>query len=1212
MEKKWKWKCFPPESMSKILLRMKLLTFFILVSMVTATASSYSQQTKFNLKLNGVTVRQVFQEIEANSEFILLYNEKQLDANRKVDVKVENETVESIMNQVFNGTQNTFKIYDRQIVILETEGKETPSVNKSETFAEQKKEISGKVKDSKGLSIPGVSVLVKGTTTGTVTDNDGQYKLSVGVNVKTLVFSFVGMKSQEITISSKTIVNVEMEEETLGLDEVVAIGYGTANKRTVTGNQSVIKSESLAMIPTSSIDATLQGKATGIDITSGDGGRNNGLVRVRIRGNGSINAGTQPLWVIDGVPMNSDEGGSAGMLHSNYQITSTSVNLLSYLNPNDIETVSVLKDAGATAIYDSRGANGVILVTTKTGKAGKGRIDVEYKRTLSQAINQVKLMDGEQWRNTNTQAWKNDGMDGQYPLPLVNLFMDNLQNGSPALTRDMVNSTSTNWLNKVIRNGMTDDISLSASNGTEKASYFISGNYSSKEGMMIGQESKNLNVRSNIDFQPLKWLKMGTRIAYSTSKGHDALIDQFFAIRGNYTNAGTFGIPSYQNLMRQGLPVYPEKYSDGSPFEPLGGLNVPLMLNDRNRYSQEYHVQHLVGMAYVEIEVLKGLTFRTEAGLDDFNQPYHTYAGGATKGNPNVWATTNFSTEGINHTKKTNFNSVLTYSKIINGIHNISITAGAEETSTVYYYNRYSMWNITSPNHRIGQINYSPNNADLSGLNGISNEYEDRFRGYFGRINYTLADKYLIGSSIRRDGSNKFGPDNRFGVFPSLSAGWIVSNEGFFPKGVISMMKFRASIGQTGNSNIPLDRYKTVFGNYADYNDIQDLSMVTLGNNLIHWEKSTILDAGLEFGLFNNRISGSLAYYNKTTSDMLLNSAPSPSVPAGIDPANRGLITNAGSLTNSGIEISLSSVNIAINEFKWSTDINFSTNANKVNSLDKQYASTPFQISGDERIAIAENHMLGEYTLTKFAGYTENGDDKIYKVDQAQKVASNKYELTALTGETIISTKSNSADNRLFTGKSGIAKFFGSINNSFSYKGISLDVLFTFKGGNYLYLDNTSLTSAGPVNMTSELIDNTWTTSNLNATYPRLSYNGLTYEKTASGTILRQARADAEDRNLIKGDYVRLKDLRLGYNLPKSIIEKIKVKNLMIYLDIQNLLTFSYLKYYDPEMTGSLRGSVVGNGGQNTASAFNYAPSVISNIPFPNARTFTFGLKIGL
>ena len=478
MKKKCKRKCFPSGGISKILLRMKLLTFFILVSMVTATASTYSQQTKFNLKLTGVAVKEVFRDIEENSEFILLYNEKQLDVNRKVDVEVVDKTVESILNQIFEGTRNTYKIYDRQIVVLTNKTSESSSVLNVESMAEQKKEISGMVKDNKGLPLPGVSVLVKGTTTGTVTDNEGKYKLSLPDNAKILVFSFVGMRTKEVVIAGKPTFNLEMEEEVLGLDEVVAIGYGTLKKSDLTGAVAKVSSKDLSRGGTISNAAqALQGRTAGVLVVQNSSAPG-GSISVRIRGSNSISSNNEPLYVVDGFPSTSGKD----------------------INPNDIESMEILKDASATAIYGARGANGVILITTKRGKSGENSIIYSGHTGVQNVINPFKMLNGKQYMQLANALFQE--IDGQ-------------QNQQYAVyTQSQLQSTvNTNWVDETSRIGQVQDHNIQFKGGSDKTQVLTSLGYYDQEGVLKNTSYSRFSGRINVDQKVNNYIKAGATVS---------------------------------------------------------------------------------------------------------------------------------------------------------------------------------------------------------------------------------------------------------------------------------------------------------------------------------------------------------------------------------------------------------------------------------------------------------------------------------------------------------------------------------------------------------------------------------------------------------------------------------------------------------------------------------------------------------------------------
>jgi TonB-linked SusC/RagA family outer membrane protein len=1047
--------------LKKTILIMKLATFLLMANLIHLTASVTAQNERFTIKEEKIQIRELFDQIESESEYKFLYRSDYL-VDKYSAVNAENMSIDELLGHALSETGLKYAILENQLIVITPE-----TANNLQQIL-----VTGTIRDaSTGEPLIGVNVIVEGTTQGVVSDATGKYSIAVESTGSVLVFSYLGYLAASIPVNNQTTIDVTLVPDIKALDEVVVVGYGSQLKREITGNQTNIKADDLKSIPFASVDAALQGKSTGLDISSPSGGQINGLVKVRVRGIGSINSGTQPLWVVDGIPVMADEGGSRSLAGDNGNdiVLTPSINYLADLNFNDVESVTVLKDAAATAIYGSRGSNGVILVTTKSGKEGKGKVEFNYNRTTSHAINQIELMNGQDWIETNQQAWLNDGRTGSFPLPVNALFDDTLRNGQIAYTSEMMNSTNTDWMDEMLQTGIIDDYSLALSNGTKNTSYFISGNYSNSKGILKGTELKRYSIRTNLDFQPLKWLKAGTRSGFSGSSGFDTPISGGGGGRGQGRPLGYPQAPGYGSAFN--LPVYPVKYEDGSWFEP-NGLNSVSKLSTKDRYFSEYKTQHLVGMVFLELQLMKGLTLRSEAGLDYFKQPYQSYWHDESRGGADTyWEMTNYTREGTSDAHKTNYNAVLNYNRNFNDKHNLNLTLGTERTITSYYTGYWQNWNVLTTNNLNGPTSIDYDNPNTARF--FSDKFQEKFEGYFGRINYSLLDRYILGFSIRRDGSNKFGPDNRYGTFPSLSAGWIISDESFFTNDKINLLKLRGSIGQTGNSNIAMYKWQNVYAPWAYYNDEQWLSLLTLGNRSIQWEKSNVIDLGIEFAMFNNRISGTLAYYNKSTSNMLLNVTPVPSVPSGVDPTNRSIVTNAGEIRNSGFEISISTINVVSGDFRWTTDFNFSTNQNKIIALDETLAPTPFSISGDTKIAIAEGHPLGEYVLTQFAGYTDKGDDLIYAVDQDKRTESNQFELVKVAGDsTVLATASNIDANRFYTGKTGIPTFYGGMNNSFYYKGLSLDIFFSFKGGHYIYLNNGRYTSAGENAMTTDLINN--------------------------------------------------------------------------------------------------------------------------------------------
>ncbi|HZK62421.1 MAG TPA: SusC/RagA family TonB-linked outer membrane protein, partial [Anaerovoracaceae bacterium] len=643
MKKKCTREFFPPGSVSVILLRMKLLIFFVLVSMVTATASSYSQQTKFSLNLNRVTVKQVFQEIEANSEFVLLYKERQMDSNRKVDVKVENETVESILNQVFENTNDTYKIYDRQIVILASTAKESPSVIVSEVNTEQKNQISGTVKDNKGLSIPGVSVVVKGTTTGTITDANGKFMISVPTNAKVLVFSFVGMKTQEFDITGKTTFNVVMEDEAIGIEEVVLVGYGTQKKVNLTGGLSSVSSKQLQARPITNVASALQGTMPGVTViqNTGQPGLDQGTIRVR--GIGTLN-NSDAMVVVDGL-----------------------VSSMRDVNPNDIENITVLKDAASAAIYGSRAANGVILITTKKGKSGKVVVNYNSYYGIQQATKLPDYLSSSQAASFYNEAVVNEGQPARYTAADIQKFKD----GS-----DPDHYPNTDWLGLFYTgSGFQQNHFFDVSGGNDKTQSLLSLGYFSQDGIVKSTGLDRFTSHFKISTKIGMHFTINGNLTYTLDNFKEPTNPYTKDFSGYFIQINTIGA-NIPYKLSNGLYGF---YQDGNPIAWLenGGQNT-------------IKTHYLKGIIDGDMEISKGFHFKPLFGyLLNFSQQKRfvkdiQYYDPVTK-EPAFYQGPNALTDRDQFNNVVTFQSILQYDKTW-GNHDFSALVGYSQEYTQFSY----------------------------------------------------------------------------------------------------------------------------------------------------------------------------------------------------------------------------------------------------------------------------------------------------------------------------------------------------------------------------------------------------------------------------------------------------------------------------------------------------------------------------------------------
>ncbi|MFN4144502.1 MAG: SusC/RagA family TonB-linked outer membrane protein [Runella sp.] len=1057
------------------------------------------------------------------------------------------------------------------------------------------------VADADGSPLPGVNITIKGTTSGTTTDANGRYAISVPDKGK-LVFSFIGYLSQEVTVGKSNVIDLRLSADTKLLSEVVVVGYGSQVKRDVTGAISTVRGADIAQVPVPSFDAALQGRAAGLQVSQA-GGAPGSVVRVQVRGTGSISSGTEPLYVIDGMIVFQDIAGIAGGRSNN------SLNPLANINPNDIESIEVLKDAAATAIYGSRGANGVIIVTTKTGKKGQARTTVDFNQGVSNAVNLIPFANGQQWLQTVDQARQNSvgfgipaGQERFDPLVLSN---NNLP--TPAgisgpqfgplttWTRTLAEQTNTDWVGALLQQGRVTEANLSTSNGFDRGGFFISGQYRDEEGILKTHRLQRYAFRANLDFAVSEKVKAGAKVTFSYLDFNQPQVG--IGNNGGGVGRQNFGATGGWAQANAGsLPIMPIFNPDGTYFDPLRGRNV-VAGQDPNNFSNRTNQNRTIGTAFLEYRVFKDLSLRGEASVDFLNSNSIYWTSDVIRYN-------RVGEEQGRFVNNRNFNGYATYTKRFGEDHDLQVVAGTEVQKIVTRRQDYAYEGLVGSQQEIGEIA----NGATQFITAVSGIFGDRyFLSYFGRANYKFKDRYLFGLSFRRDGSTAFGPNNRFGNFPAASAGWIISNEKFAQNGFLSkfnLLKVRASYGITGNANIPSFAFLNNFINWPVYGNAPALGLSVLANPNITWEQNRQFDAALEFGILNNRISGSVGYYNRLSQDMLLNVPVAPNI--GIASGSPSVITNIGDLRNSGFELQLSSVNINKGGFQWRTDLNFSTARNRVERLTPQFevlpsGTLPVAVGIQSGVGITQiGGQLATFYLAEYAGLDAQGYETIFEIDQNILRQTGR---TVKTGNVLRATQQNINANRIVhEGKTSIPTWFGGINNTFSYKGIELTTLFTFQGGNYIYDGHEELTSyvrTGTNNIRASVIGNTWTEQNQNAIYPRLTWNMRDNALDAQGRPAPQVLGTRTTRFLHKGDFLRLRTLQVAYNLPRSVTQRLKLQNVRVYANGQNLWTLTQFPGLDPEM-------VVLGGNQDR----NLNQGLVGNLPLPQVRTWNAGLSI--
>lgn len=998
----------------------------------------------------------------------------------------------------------------------------------------QDKTVRGIVKDAKDNAVlPGVTVKVKGASKGTVTKTDGSYELSVPNAGATIVFSFIGYADLEIPVENHSSIDVKMDAGNKNLSEVVVVGYGTQVRRDLTGSVSTISAPDIENYPATSFESALQGKAAGVVIENGSG-KLGAAVKIRIRGTSSISAYAQPLYVLDGMPL----------LNATQSDNSNEpTNPLSDINPNDIESVEVLKDASAAAIYGARASNGVILITTKKGRAvDKTQITLDMNYGISNPTKKRQLLNGPQYVQLMEEAINNGAKAYATDYPAygdlqywTNYLQDYIQSDlydPNAYGTDPLNKpASTNWAGLIFnKNAPSKQVNLSASGGNEKTRFFISGFYTNQDGIVKMNNYERYGTRLSLDHTATDRLSFGINAAIN----HAAL--------GQVTNDNSLVSPGQMVAL---APFVPET-------DPATGLPVKTANYENALYDNLYNFNkmanfHTIGNAYLNYKFLPSLSFRSEVGTDIYNLTQDEFLGKESQDGQGVGKGTYITEQNV----ALNTNNYFTFTPNIGTAHKLNAVLGMS------YLQNDNKGGLVE-----GQDYVSDVNPDLSGAStitaGSSTHERYTFLSYFLRANYSYLDKYLLTASIRTDGSSRFGPKNRYGWFPAVSAGWLLSEEDFLKgSSFLNLLKLKASYGVTGGAEIDNYGIATLL-QASKYPNFPGYSLYQLGNDSLKWEKTAQFDAGVEFGFFHNRLTGEIDYYNKQTSNLLLNANV---------PFTSGYITvlkNVGSMENKGVEILLNSRNIDGKDFVWTTSLNLALNKNRVKNVNGQVLTSK---SGEQRAM--EGQPIGVFYIPKFVGVDPNNGDALYQ--GADGKPTNDY---------------NSAPYQV-VGK-GNPDWTGGLTNTFSYKGLDLNVLFTFVTGNSIYnaagqYQSTGF-SQGYDNQTIDML-NRWQKPGDKTNVPRVALYGSNV-----GTVSSQF--------LYNGAYIRLKSLSLGYTLPKQLLSAAGISSLRVYVAGYNLWTKSrYIS--DPEVnTGWL-----GNNISNIGAGVDY-------YTMPQARTLTAGLTV--
>jgi len=1160
----------------KIFLLMKLTIVFIILFSLQVTAKVRSQN-KVTLKMQQASLSSILLAIEKKTDFRFLFNDDLLPGDEKIDINVKNVLVTEVLDKLLSETRLGYKIVQDNLIVI-TSGFTVPSAI----------EISGTINNLEGEPIANASILEKGTSNGTTSSNNGSFRLNVASANSLLIISYIGYESQEISLRGITNINVQLKEKNSQLDDLVVIGYGAQKKRDLTGAVAQIKAEDIRGFAVTGFDQAIQGKVAGVTVVN-NSGEPGGNVSIKIRGVGSINGNSDPLYILDGIP---SEGG------------------LNAINPNDIETIDIMKDASAAAIYGSRASNGVVIITTRRGKVGKFQIDLDAYTGTQSMSKQLKLLNTSQLFSLAKEAITNQQNDPRYANTPVALAGPNPAWENPS------NWTNTNWQDEISQNGSIQSYNVSMLGGSQNFRSSTMMGYYKMNGILVNSFYERFSVRSNNSYDIKKWLRGGFTVAVSKEKGNTINSDRIENASISALQLATRAVPY--------LPVNaPDGYGTGTPGSLFYGFNGYAFLGRRttadavgqfyypgNLFNPAFNLSssiqnpsntwRLLGGTYMEIEPLSGLKLRSTINVD-----YSTNRG--FYGEVPVSAETNIGQQdgiayfGENQNYTWNWVNTIGYDKKI-GKHQFAILAGTDVLK--YLGNRTS---ITGAGYDAGE-KFVPDNANQR--TASSYEISNSLLSYLGRVTYNYAGKYLMAFNVRRDGSSRFGSLNRYGTFPSASVGWQMSEESFMKNiPFISSLKLRGSYGILGNQKIPDFRFISTYSprdnvGYAffpiryplgsasaGYQATQNgVALSNLANEAIQWESSSQLDVGLDATFFNHRLTLTVDYYKKKLDDLLGNEP----VPITFGSPTGSRFGNFASLENSGWEFTVG-IKQVIGQVNFSAEINAAVTNNKVTDIGNSSDIS----SGFGLLGFASTRTVVGQPIAQFYGYVTDG---IYQ-NQVEIDKGPTMPLTVVPGDRRF--KDISGPDGIPDGKiteldrtylgSGFAKWVGGINLRAEFMGFDVNLFLNGQVGSKVaadwmnYSHNIRNYNGGGFQNASVDMLNRWQKEGDITDIPRLGYDQATSNYWFSDFYVR------------KNDFLRLRNLQVGYTIPVASISRLGISKARVYVSAQNLLTFTGYNGFDPEI------------GVRRDDAFGGNQILLTGVDsgrYPTARTFTAGVNV--
>jgi TonB-linked SusC/RagA family outer membrane protein len=1169
----WKY-LFNYPHLLQMLRIMKLTAVLLLIGILKISAGVFSQDAIISFNLENGNLTDLFNIIENNTEYKIFYKTNIISEGQKINLQADQKPVAEILSTALSGQNLTFDLVDKVIIIT------------SLGTANQPIKITGTITDESGNPLAGSYIQVEGTSIGTVTDLNGNYSLDVPNENSVLVFTFVGYNSQRVSAFGKTIIDIQMIPSIETIEEIVVVGYGTQQKMTLTGAVATVGEDELRISPNISAAARLQGRVAGVTINNDN--TPGGVSRVRVRGIGSIN-NNDPLYVIDGVPTT---GG------------------LNYINPNDIKSVSILKDASSSAIYGSRAANGVIIITTLHGQSGKLKLSLSGHYGIQQVTGKFDLLNTKEYGELLWLENKNVGLQvgdpgwghiqyGYGATPIIPDYI--IPSGKMAGEVDestysypdpyngitKANKIGTDWLDELFRVAPLQEYNLTVSGGNEKSTYAFSAGYLDQDGTAIYTGLKRLSVRTNVDVKITNWLKVGENIGIT-------YIDNVVGFRNNSEG-------SYLAYARQAQPIIPvydiRGNFAGTQAKGLGpGVNIVAWAY---RWKDNYqHTLDMLQSSYAQINFLKDFSFMTLLGVNyttlrqrirnlqnpEHSEPIHV---------------DNLS-EQFRLGTQVNWANTLNYKKTINGNHNINLLLGTESVNN---YSEYT--NASVSTFAFSNLDYMVLDAGEQSRGSGGNFDQWKTFSYFSRLNYDYRNKYLFEGVIRRDGSSRFSKDNRWGTFPAVSVGWRISEESFLENMTwINDLKLRFGWGKNGNDNVGnYNSYSTYRAYYLEstYN-ISGINSTSssigfhkyrLGNPEGKWESTTTTNIGIDASMFNNRFEVNLDIFNRKTSDMLYPDSR---------PFTWGRLVlpsvNIGEMKNTGWDLLLSYRGNIANDFKYNVNINLSHFNNEVIKLNENPKETRY---GQTYVGKYFTATKAGQPVSAFYGYVAEGIFNTQaEVDAHAPFNPNQDGVDAYSKPGVLKYKDVNGDgiitpdDRTFIGDPNPDLSYG-LNFDLQYKNWDMTMFFQGIYGNKIC--NVTLLEGLFNRMTSNH-------------EKRRFYESWTQERYESGAKITVPMATNDSRDQIMqspssffiedGSYFRMKDLQIGYTLPSQVVSKLKIERLRVYLQATNLFLITKYSGFDPELIMYSNYGAPGNDLAMGIDAGNY----------PTPRIFMFGISL--